>query len=103
MNTAAFSPLQSGKVSGWLRLAASTAVAGEYQTVVDVLNAAAPMAQTDSDRYPAAATSTNALPVATFDATDVMLWPESPSRTSTTKAGLWLWYKPATVAGFQTI
>lgn len=98
-----FLPTDTGKIAGWLRLQTSTPVSGEWPTVVDFLNAAAPMAQTDADRYPAVGASANGLPTMVFDATDVLLWPLSPSRTSTTKVGLWVWYKPATVAGIQTI
>ena len=98
-----FTPYQLSKISGWLRLAASTTVSSEWQTVVDVLNGAAPMAQTDADRYPAVGAAANGLPTMVLDASDVMLWPLSPSRTSTTKLGIWIWYKPATVAGFQTL
>lgn len=95
--------LAAGKVSGWLRLAASTAVSSEWPTVVDALNAAAPMAQTDADRLPAVGAAANGLPTMVYDATDVMLWPLSPAHTSTTKLGYWFWYKPATTVGLQTI
>lgn len=97
-----FSPLGTGKVSAWLRLAASTISSGEYDAVVDVLNSN-PTNQADADRKPAAATAANGLPVMTFDGSDVLVWPITAQNYITTKLGYWLWYKPATVAGQQTL
>jgi hypothetical protein len=93
--------LQTGKVSGWLRLAASTAAGGEWPTVVDVLNPGSPMVQTGSVRRAAVGSSANGLPTMVFDGTDVHLWPQSPSQSSTTKVGIWLWFKPASLTGTQ--
>jgi hypothetical protein len=97
-----FNPRQLSKLSGWLRLAASTAVASEWPTVVDVLNAGSPMTSSGV-RVAAVGAAANGLPTAVFDGTDVHLWPQSPAHSATTKVGLWFWYKPATVAGFQTL
>jgi Concanavalin A-like lectin/glucanases superfamily len=96
-----FTPPQAG-VSAWLRLAASTPVSSEYETVVDVLNSN-PAAQTSANRKPAAGTSANGLPTATFDGTDVVPWPMHASNNSTTTWGLALWFNPASVAGSQAI
>jgi hypothetical protein len=97
-----FNPRQLSKVSGWLRLAASTAVSSEWPTVVDVLNAGSPMTSSGV-RIAAVGASANGFPTAVFDGTDVHLWPQSPAHSATTKVGIWLWYKPATVAGFQML
>ncbi len=97
-------PTQLSKIAGWLRLADSTAAAGEWPTIVDRLNAGSPLAQTDADRKPAVGAAANGYPTAVFDGTDVMLWPQSPAFASTTKLGLMFWYKPASiVAGFQIL
>lgn len=99
---APFVPVDSGKVSGWLRLAASTAVSSEWPTVVDVLNAGSPMTSSGV-RIAAVGSSANGLPTMVFDGTDVHLWPLSPAHSSTTKVGIWFDFKPASVAGFQLL
>jgi hypothetical protein len=99
----AFSPTQVSAVSGWLRLAASTAVGGEWPTVVDVLNAGSPMVQTAAVRKAAVGASANGLPTMVFDGTDVHLWPLSPAHNGTTKVGIWFWLKPASVSGVQRL
>jgi hypothetical protein len=88
-----FFPTQVSAVSAWLRLAASTPVGGEYTVIVDVLNSN-PTVQAGSARWPAAATSANGLPVATWDGTDVLTWPLAASNSATQKWGLQLWFKP---------
>jgi hypothetical protein len=102
----AFSPRQVSAVSAWLRLAASTAVSGEYAIVVDVLNSN-PTAQTDTDRKPAASTAANGLPTMVWDGTDVLTWPLQAAGTGNntrTAWGLFLWIKPtANVATRQRI
>jgi hypothetical protein len=101
---APFSPLDSGKVSGWLRLAASQQSGGEWTpSIVDVLNPGSPMVQTGVNRRAAVGVSANGLPTMLFDGTDIHLWPQAPALSSTTKVGLWFWYKPATVAGVQRL
>lgn len=98
-----FSPSQVTAISGWLRLAASTAVSGEWPTVVDVLNPGSPMTQPSANRKAAVGASANGLPTMVFDATDVYSWPYSPAHSSTTKVGIWLRYKPSTVSGTQRL
>jgi hypothetical protein len=61
------------------------------------------MVQTGAARRAAVGTSANGLPTMVFDGTDVHLWPQSPAHSSTTKVGIWLWYKPATVSGTQLL
>lgn len=98
-----FSPAQTSKVSGWLRLAASTASGGKWPTVVDVLNSGSPMTQAVSGRQTAVGASTNSLPTMVFNGANVHLWQQSPAHSSTTKVGIWLWYNPATVVGVQRL
>lgn len=99
-----FNPLQNGKVSGWLRLAASDQSGGEWTpSIVDVRNAGSPMVQTGAVRRAAVGASANGLPTMVFDGTDVHLWPQSPAHSATTKVGLWLRFKPASVAGLQRL
>lgn len=100
--SAPFTPAQVSKVSAWLRLAASTITAGEYDAVVDVLNSN-PTAQTDTDRKPAAATAANGLPVTTFDGSDMLLWTLAASNASTAAWELLGYIKPANVATTQRI
>lgn len=94
----------SSKVSGWIRLAASSQSGGEWTpSIVDVLNGGSPIVQTDVDRRAAVGASANSLPTMVFDGTDVHLWPQSPAHSSTAKVGIWLWYRPATVSGIQRL
>ncbi len=81
------------KASGILDLEASTAAGGEWPTIVDTKNPGSPMVQT----------SGNGLPTMVFDGTDVYLWPQSPAHSSTTKVGIWFWFKPTDVAGYQML
>lgn len=93
-----FYPTQLGaKLSAWLRLAASTPNAGEYDVVVDVLNSN-PTSQTDADRKPAASTAANGLPVADWDGTDVLVWPVHASNNQVDNTGFALWMKLTGVA-----
>jgi len=87
------------KVGARLRLGVSAPNAGEYDVIVDA-NGGASTNQTDADRKPAAATSTNGLPVATWDGTDVLVW---PNVQGTTKWGVACWVKPGTVSSAQLI
>jgi hypothetical protein len=99
-----FSPSQIAALSGWLRLTSSGQSAGEWTpSIVDIINPGSPMVQTDVDRRAAVGTSSNGYPTMVFDGTDVHLWPQSPAHSSTTKVGIWLWYKPATVSGLQVL
>lgn len=91
-----FYPTQVSAISSWLRLAASTPNAGEYDAVVDVLNSN-PTAQTDADRKPAASTSANGLPTMLFDGSDMLTWPQQAAGTGnngTTKWGMFFTFKP---------
>ncbi len=97
-----FFPTQVSGVSAWLRLPASTAVSSEWETVVDALNSN-PATQTSANRKPAAATSANGLPIATFDGSDMWVWPVAASNHSTTAWELLLWIKPASVAANQRV
>lgn len=96
---AAIDPLESGKIKRWYRLAASTAVSGEYETVVEMLGGSS-LSQTDTDRKPAAATAANGLPVATFDSTDMWLMPLDASGTGNNGVNQWEWN---TYWNFQTL
>lgn len=100
-HASAFSPVQVSAVSGWFRLAASTAVTGEWPTVVDVLNPGFPLT---SGAIPAVGTSANGLPTGVWDGSDVwVVTAASPSFSSTTKWGLWFWIKPASFASIQLL
>lgn len=91
-----------GKVGAWYRLAASTAVTGEWPSVVDVLNTN-PMVQTQAVRKAAVGTSTNGLPTMLFDGTDIHLLPLIAQNFNINKIGYWFWFRPANVASLQTI
>jgi hypothetical protein len=93
--------VSASKMSGWLRLQASTQSGGEWISIVDILNAGSPVVQTDVDRRAAVGASANGLPTAVFDGTDVHLWPVSPAQTSLTKFGIMYWFKPASVVTAQ--
>lgn len=71
---APFDPRDAGKIKRWYRLAASTPVSSEYETVVDVLGGAS-LSQTDADRKPAVASAANGLPMALLDGSDMLLMP----------------------------
>lgn len=90
-------PYNATGISGWLRLAVSQQSGGEWTpSIIDVINAGSPMVQTDADRR-AAVGSSNGFPTMVFDGSDVHLWPISPAHNSTTKVGIWIWYKPVDV------
>lgn len=97
---APFSPTQISSVKRWYRLAASTAVSGEYEAVEEVLGGT-DLSQTDADRKPAAATAANGLPVATFDGTDVWLQTLESGNNGTAKWWMLVWVKPADFGASQ--
>lgn len=100
---AAFDPRDSGKVSGWLRLAASSQSGGEWTSLTDVLNSN-PAVQADADRKCAVGSSANGLPTMVFDATDMYQWPLNATiNNRTDKQGYWLWFQPNGVSGVQRI
>ena len=100
--SAAFDPRDSGKIQRWYRLAASTPVSSEYETVAEYLGGTA-ISQTDADRKPAAATAANGLPVATFDGTDVWLQTLESGNDGTAKWWTALRVKPADFGGSQAL
>jgi hypothetical protein len=104
LNEGSFSPTNTNKVSGWLRLAVSDQSGGEWTpNIVDVLNSN-PAVQTDTDRRAAVGASGNGFPTMVFDGTDVHRWPLSATiNNMTTKLGFWFWYKPSSVTGVQTL
>jgi hypothetical protein len=83
-------------------LAASTAVSGEYPTIVETRGGAS-LVQTDADRKPAAATAANGLAVATFDGSDVLLQTLESGNNSTSQWWMNFWVKPADFAASQQI
>jgi hypothetical protein len=85
-------------VGAWYRMAASTAVAGEWQTITDVLGGAS-LVQDDTDRRLAQGLSANGYPIGTYDGTDVMRMPLGANNFNVTKFGLALWQKHAGAGG----
>ena len=73
------------KVTSWLRLSASTPVAGEWATVNDVFSPASSAAQPGANRKPAVGTSSNGLLTATYDGTDMLVVPCTAQNTATDK------------------
>ncbi len=98
----AFFPTQIAGVKRWYRLAASTPVSSEYETVEEVLGGT-DISQTDADRKPAAATSANSLPVATFDGTDVWLQTLESGNNATAKWWMAFRIKPADFGASQQV
>lgn len=88
-----FQPASLGKVSAWLRLAASTQASGEWSSFVDVLNSNP--TTNNAARRPAVDASANGLPVATYATNDCASWPIAASNYSTTEYGVAFWMKPA--------
>jgi len=91
-----------GKVKREYSLVASTAVAGEYATVVETRGGTS-LAQTDANRKPAAATAANGLPVATFDGTDVLVQTLESGNNGTSQWWIAGYFKPASLASAQGI
>lgn len=100
-----FLPTDTGKASGWLRLAASQQSGGEWTpSIVDILNPGNPVTQTDTDRRSAVGASANGLPTMVFDGSDVHVWPLNAAiNNMATKLGLWFWFKPASLAAVQSL
>jgi hypothetical protein len=92
-------PSDVSAVSAWLRLAASPTSASKYTSLVDVLGGAS---ATPVANGPAAATSTNGLPIATF-AAEVLQWGLSAANNGATKLGFAFWMKLANTTGNKTI
>lgn len=81
-----------GKVGAWYRMAESSPVAGEWQTITDTLGGL-PLVQTDSDRKLASGSSANGLPIGIYDGTDVMRMPLGANNFNVNKYGVALWIK----------
>lgn len=94
-----FSPLQLSAVRAWYRMGSSTAVSGEWETILDVLGGSS-LIQTDADRKLAAGTAANGLRIGTYDGSDCMRMPLGASNFNTSKFGLAYWVNPAN-AGTQ--
>jgi hypothetical protein len=99
---APFSPTQISSVKRWYRLAASTAVSGEYPAVEEVLGGT-DLAQTSANRKPAAATSANGLPVATFDGSDLWLQTLESGNNGTAKWWAFFYFKAGDLAAAQRL
>lgn len=96
------SPLQSGTVTGWLRLAASAVSAGEYTNWVDVLNPANP-GVINAARRPATAVAANGLPLAAFLTNDCVAWPIAATNFNRDTFGIYLDVQPTAAAGVQVL
>ena len=95
-----FLPSQLGPVGAWYRMAASTPVSGEWETIVDVLGGAS-LVQTDADRKLDHGVSGNALPVGYYDGSACVRMPLGANNFSTSKFGVAWWQQAATVSGSQ--
>ena len=85
-------PLQSGKVSAWLRLANATITGSGYSSVPDVLGATSPAVQATDANRPVNATSANGLPIANLT-NHVLDWPLSAANNGAVKNGIACWCK----------
>jgi len=96
-----FDPRQVSAIKRWYRLAASTPVSGEYQTIVDVFGGTA-LTQTSSNRKPAASTAANGLPIAMWDGSDMALMTLDASGTGNNSDTTWeidVWWNIVNIAG----
>lgn len=91
-----------GKVGSWYRMAASTAVASEWQTIVDVLGGAS-LVQNGAVRKLAAGASANAFPIGTYDGTDCMRMPLGVNNYNINKWGLSYYLKSPDVNTSQEL
>jgi hypothetical protein len=100
---APFIPPDSGAISAWLRLQASTNDGSDWTNWVDVLNSN-PAASISATRRPAVGASIG-LPTAVFSgaATDTVAWPLIAAVNGATKYGLWLRIKPTVTTGTQYV
>jgi len=85
-------PLQSGKVSAWLRLANGTITGSGYSSVPDVLGATSPAVQATDANRPVNATSANGLPIMNMT-DDFLSWPLSAANNGAVKNGFACWCK----------
>lgn len=86
------SPLQSGKVSAWLRLGSGTITGLGYSSVPDVLGATSPAVQATDARRPPNGTSANGLPIANVTNSQ-LAWPLSAANNQATQNGFACWCK----------
>lgn len=92
-SAAPFSPLDlGGKVTAWLRNAASTQASSEWSSFVDVLNSNP--TTNNVARRPAVSASANGLPTATYATNDCASWPITAQNYSTTEYGIAFWMNP---------
>lgn len=96
------SPAAISAVRAWYRLAASTPVSSEWETVVDVLGGAS-LVQTDADRKLAVGAAANGLPTGTYDGSDCMRMPLGANNFSTSKYGLSFWWTPNSIGSTQNL
>jgi hypothetical protein len=89
-------------ITAWYRLAASTAVAGEWESVTEVLGGT-PLTQVAAIRKPAEAASANGLPIATFDNTDVWVQTLESGTNGTTQWWIAFRVKPVDFGSTQMI
>jgi hypothetical protein len=82
-----FIPTQVSAVRAWYRMASSTPVSGEWETIVDMLGGAS-LTQTAALRKLAVSTSSNGLLTGTYDGTDVMRMPLHAGNFNASKYGL---------------
>lgn len=99
---AVFSPTQISSVKRWYRLAASDSGTGEYPVVEEVLGGT-DITQADADRQPAATTSANGLPTATFDGTDVWMQTLESGNNGTAKWWMLMRVNPADLSALQRL
>lgn len=100
-----FAMMTNNKITRWYNIAASNAVAGELESVTEVLGGTA-LTQVAAARKPALVSSTNSLPVAQFDGTDVWqqtLDPAGTGNNGTDKWWLFIRFRPADLGGNQTL
>jgi hypothetical protein len=94
-------PLQSGKVSAWLRLASGTITGSGYSSIPDVLGGTSPAVQATDARRPPNGTSANGLPI--VNVTDHhMSWPLAAANNQATANGIACWCK-STLSGNQNL
>lgn len=89
-----FSPASLTAVGAWYRMSASTAVAGEWETIVDVLGGSS-LVQTSALRKLATGLSANGYPIGTYDGSDCMRMPLGANNFNASKFGVAWWQKPA--------
>jgi hypothetical protein len=100
-----FAMMTNNKITRWYNIAASNAVAGELESVTEVLGGPA-LTQVSAVRKPALVSSVNSLPVAQFDGSDV--WLQTLDTPGTGNNGTSKWWvamrvRPADLSATQTL